>query len=301
VRLGEAPPEVVTTDRRQTFTLAAALAEGVLNFTCQVEEWTLPLSIAGLNNVRLELQAELVLNDVLPASVGVVIDSQPPTLRPPVRIESLSGRRLDRLPANPATPTVLCFRVDDLVSDGDQELAGVERVLVLLKGADPPFAPLAEKLPCTFDAGRGCWTLTFKPGDLQMKLGGRYLADVTAIDRLGNAQDFESAATLNVDVPKPPPKKKKADEPPPVGTITGVTRLGTRTFKGASIQLVELNKTTKSGDGGKFSFEGIPAGAYTLKATATAQGLPRKGEASGVAPVMPGGDPMEVEITLSAE
>ncbi|WP_420140341.1 TonB-dependent receptor, partial [Sphingomonas sp.] len=42
---------------------------------------------------------------------------------------------------------------------------------------------------------------------------------------------------------------------------------GARTLRGAQVTLVELNRTVRADDGGRYRFTGVPAGQYTLRAT----------------------------------
>ncbi len=239
-------------DRQVTVRLHKVDPDGHVQFHAEVGDFKVPVPAGGLRNKKVDVLARLIVN--LPvtgqgqltdqSAVSVVLDGAPPILRVEVPVRPIMAG--DEIPVSIVTEDlsgVAKGRVGlDLNASGD------------LEDADQP-------LLLTAPTGGGVWTAALPTKDLQP---GRYTLVVQATDRVGLSAKATGTVTIAAPRKEPPTAKPPVD----TGTIQGRVVLISRPVSGIRVTLDGLNRSATSDSEGRFVFRDVPAGSYTLRATA---------------------------------
>ena len=239
-------------DRQVTVRLHKVDPDGHVQFHAEVGDFKVPVPAGGLRNKKVDVLARLIVN--LPvtgqgqltdqSAVSVVLDGAPPILRVEVPVRPIMAG--DEIPVSIVTEDlsgVAKGRVGlDLNASGD------------LEDADQP-------LLLTAPTGGGVWTAALSTKDLQP---GRYTLVVQATDRVGLSAKATGTVTIAAPRKEPPTAKPPVD----TGTIQGRVVLISRPVSGIRVTLDGLNRSATSDSEGRFVFRDVPAGSYTLRATA---------------------------------
>lgn len=258
-------PTRLHSDRAMRAWLKEVTAAG-LAVSMEVSDYTganaVPVSIAGLKNARLKVQARLQVHqgNPLPHELDIVLDGEAPVLA-----------SLQLPPAVKQGQSVpVSIEVTELSGPGKAVFGFVTRRGDELKEDQ---ATVLDKFSATVSNNR--WplavsldTATLPPND--------YFVKVSVTDRVGKQSDL--VAPITVMAPSPLPKDTGK---PLVGTIQGVVRFGP-TFRPDRITVRisgGIVEPTTTSDGGRFRFENVPAGKYVIEARGPVRGYIRQGTA----------------------
>ena len=225
-------------------------------------EHAVPLDIAGLKNARVRIQARLEVDqdDPPPHELEIVLDGEAPVLASLAVPATL--RQGQEVPVS--------VEVTDLSGPAKAEFALVARRSDELKEDQ---AVVRDRFSATATADR--WPIAVSLDSAKLE-PGEYFVKARVTDRVG--KQTEVLAPVTILAPLPPEKEKNE---PLVGTIHGVVRFGptftpdriTVRIKGSTIE------PATTANGGRFTFNKVPAGSYTLEARGPVKGYIKQGKA----------------------
>ena len=226
-----------------------------------VGEHAVPLDIAGLKNARVRVRARLEVdqNDPPPHELEVVLDGEAPV------VTSLHAPAV----VQQGHPVSISMDVKDL-SGPAQAVIGI-----VARRGDPlklEQAFVQERFSSTATTDR--WPIVASLDSAQL-VPNEYFVKTRVTDRVGRQTEALTSVTIVAPLPI---KKEKAQ--PLRGTIRGVVRFGP-SFKPDRIT-VRINggafEPTTTANGGRFRFENVPAGNYTLEARGPVKGYIKQGK-----------------------
>ncbi|MCE9527091.1 MAG: hypothetical protein K8R36_13675 [Planctomycetales bacterium] len=256
-------------DRQMTTRLVAVGPQGLLTLDTEVRDYSIELDPGGLQNKRFQLTAQLVLagSHVQGARVPVVLDGLPPDIKSFNTTSDASQKIV------PGEKFVARLNVADLSGIAQVEFGFDLNQSGDLEKDEAKILPGLAQPPAD-----DTWSLELSTKDLPP--GPNFLM-ARATDRVG----FQSRPRpLRLVVPSPDAVKGKMDK----GTIKGVVMFGklpadnikvTLSFPGAGVQ--------RTKNGGKFQFDNVPAGEYTLQAGGSVQNVVRQGKLEKIHPSPP--------------
>jgi hypothetical protein len=252
-----------------------------LTLDTEVGDYAIELNPGGLQNKRFQAAAQLVLagKNVQGAKVPVVLDGLPPEIKefsttPDAAQEMAAGQSiLAQLIVSDLSGVAQVEFGFDLNQSGDLEKDEAK----ILRLAQPP--------------ANDTWSLELSTKDLPP---GRNMLMARATDFVG-LQSRPRPIVIQIASPDAGPGKGKAAK----GTIRGVAMLGKLPADNIKVTLsLPGAKVQRTSDGGKFRFDNVPEGEYTLQAEGNVQNMTRKGKLEKVHP-----SPVDEidDVTLSLE
>jgi hypothetical protein len=220
----------------------------------------IPLDIQGLTNARVRVQTRLRLpqNEPPPSELDVVLDGQEPVLE----------RWNAPATVSQGQPIPVSLQVTDLSGPAKAEFG------IVAKPGDPlkedqvksreDFAGTAtnDRYPVSVSLA----SAELKPGD--------YFIKVVVTDRVGKQTVREAPITVL------PPAKLADKNEPVMGTVQGVVRMGS-SFQpdGVTVRIQNSDiPPSVTHDNGRFRFDRVPAGKYTLVARGPVHGYIKQGQ-----------------------
>lgn len=266
-------------DRQVTTHLVGIGPQGLLTLDTEVRDYSIELDPGGLQNKRFQLTAQLVLagSNAQEDRVPVVLDGLPPDIKtfntsPDASQAVIPGQKfVAQLNVADLSGVAQVEFGFDLNQSGDLEK---EEAKILQVQAQP----LANDV----------WSLELSTKDLPP---GRNVLMARVTDRVGLQS---RPRPLILRVPSPDAVKGKMDK----GTIKGVVMFGklspdnikvTLSLPGAGVQ--------RTKGGGKFQFDNVPEGEYTLQADGSVQNMVRTGKLEKIKP-SPADKPDDVILML---
>ncbi len=269
----------LSADRQVIAELNEVSPEGILRVTPKVGDFVLRLVPAGLRNTTVDVLAQLHLSATNPLAeeaaaedaATVVLDAAPPVLRVEVSDrEHAAGE-----------PVRVTAEVEDLSGAAEVRFGfDVDESGALEEDEKPVSLRRAD--------AEGKWIAEVPTKDLPP---GRHVLLVRAIDRVGlQGQPVKNVVAIASDSAMAKPKK------PTTGSIEGRVILIDRPAGGIKVTIEGLGRTATSDSSGRFSFESVPPGSYTLQAKGVALNQRRSGKAGLV--VEASTKPTRVEVQI---
>ena len=247
-------------DRQTEIRLAELGPEGEVKVAAAVRDFAFQIDSHGLKNVKARLRAQLKLaqRDVDEHSILVVLDGQPPQFS--LETPSRPVRQGDDI--NVAVKVL-------------RELSGIKKIEIGLEGDKP--GEFKDKPKAGQPMGEQTWTVTLPSKDIDP---GRYTILARATDLADNAKDERDSVVI-VASPPPPAEKPAAK----VSTIEGqVVLQGGGPVADIQVTLQGTGQTATTDAGGKFVFNDVPHGQYSLTAKGTAKNYIVSGKAQVTLP-----------------
>ncbi len=267
----------LTSDRLETVFLDEIRPGGLLRLASQVADLQVRLDPGGLRNMAVDILAHLNLQAISPqaprsaeSSVRVILDGAAPELR----------IALPDQPVNKGSPIAVSVQTLDL--------SGVEKLEVGfdLDGSsdfEEPEVPKVLRQP----GGAKSWTTSLPSENLEP---GRYRILVRATDRVGLSSSQFGQVTI-----APPPATGTAS-PAMTSTIRGTVVLIDRPAAGITVRLEGTGFSAVSDSNGRFVFQKVPHGSYTLQAKGIALNKFREGSTQITLPAAT--EPAEIDLPV---
>ncbi len=267
----------LASDRLETVLLDEIRPGGLLRIVSKVDDLQVRLDPGGLRNMAVDILAHLNLQAISPqarrsaeSSVRVILDGAAPELRIAVPDQSVTK-------GNPIA-----------VSAQTLDLSGVEKLEVGfdLDGSsdfEEPEVPKVLRQP----GGAKSWTTSLPTESLEP---GRYRILVRATDRVGLSRSEFGQVTI-----APPPATGSA-APAMTSTIQGTVVLIDRPAAGITVRLEGTGFSAVSDSNGRFVFQKVPHGSYTLQAKGIALNKFREGSTQITLPAAT--EPAEIDLPV---
>lgn len=258
--LGDSPLTLAS-DRQVSAALAPPTGDGALNVAARVADYELELPAPGLRAGPVNLLARAIVGErvVWSDPVPILLDGAPP--------------RVLSVELDPYGRVVGGHKLEVRVKATDDSLSGIERVEV---GYDVErtgrFGVAAPPVVAEFQPD-GTWFALPPTGNLPI---GKINVLARAIDRVGNVGKFAKAEIEIVTPEQAPPEK------PPTQLVMGRVLYGDQPVAGATVTMTDEDgkespaATTR--DDGRFAFDRVPAGKYTVAAKGRAANKDRTAE-----------------------
>lgn len=225
-----------------------------------VGEHAIPLDIQGLTNAKVHIQARLRLpqNEPPPSELDVVLDGEEPVLE----------RWNAPATVSQGQPIPVSLQITDLSGPAKAEFG------IVAKRGDPlkeDQAKVREDFASAATNDRYPVSVSLASSELKP---GEYFVKVVVTDRVGKQAMREAPVTVL------PPAKAPEMNAPVVGTVQGTVRMGAN-FQpdGVTVRIQNSDiPPTVTQDGGRFRFDRIPAGKYTLIARGPVHGYIKQGQ-----------------------
>ncbi len=270
-------PQRFYADRQMNAWIDQVSPGGAVRVTSQVDDYVVSVNPRGLKNRTLPLVAEFrnPIREVPPHQIAITLDSQPPS------IKLFRPKSIQHAPGQPVEMTLQT-----------SDLSGLSRVqfgLVAQRNLR-----LDDKAPVLDDIrqtpGNTRQEVTFRIDTKELKPGDYWAKAIVTDHALMTTECEPVRVTILDKKPEPKPFEK--------GTIFGVVKIGALTPNRITVRLKDTPiPPQKTSDGGKFRFENVDAGQYTLIASGYVRNQLREGEVK-VELMKAEDDPLEVEIPL---
>jgi hypothetical protein len=267
----------LASDRLENFFLDEVGPGGLLRVATSVDDLQVLLDPGGLRNIAVDILAHLNLLGMSPqthpsaeSAVRVILDGAAPELRVTV----------------PDQPVLKGNQI--AVSARTQDLSGVEKLEVGfdLDGSsdfEEPEVPKVLRQP----GGAESWTTSLPTEKLEP---GRYRILVRATDRVGLSRSAVREVTIA-------PSSDAGDAAPAMtSTIRGTVVLIDRPAAGITVRLEGTGFSAVSDSTGRFVFQNVPHGSYTLQAKGIALNKFREGSAQITLPAAT--EPAVIEVPV---
>ena len=268
-------------DREMTIRLHQLAAQGEMKIDAAAGDFRIPMSTGGLKNTKVRILAELRLADRDPAEgpalvrdyVRVVLDGASPVFE-----LHAPGRPVPR-----GVNAVISVRVTDELSGVDKMEFGFD-----LEGKgefDKKLEPKVLRQP----SADGTWTVGLPTTDLEP---GQYRVLVRATDRVGYSRKQHALITIG-----PPAAARETPSAAATSTIRGrVVLQNERPLPNIRVSLRETSQVAVTDSDGRFTFQNLPPGKYTIDAKGAALGREVAGSKEIVLPAPT--EPAVVELSL---
>jgi hypothetical protein len=281
-------PKASRKSDRQVVAVATSLTpDGTLTLYPRVSDFEIDVP-TGDENLQANLLARLVTSgqpDVWSEGVPIVLDSAGPALQVALR----PGRRVEKE-----------TEIEVLVSTFEPELSGIKMVEAVI---EPSVAPTADNEKKPWEPGKpsedGRWIVRLKTDKLE---AGPHTVLVRAADKVENSS--EAAPEVVEIIPKRVQRKLSEEEKKEreANTVTGQVLYGGAPLANASVELEpspgpDAGPVTTNASG-RFKFEKVPPGKYTIKARGLSRNYFRRAELP--VEVQPRGKG-PTEVTLNAK
>ncbi len=245
-------------DRQIEVRLHRLAPQGLIEFDTSVEDFRLDLPDPGLRDIRVRLQAKLLLQGRPPLeqSVGVILDGSPPDFEivgPPGPVR------------HGAAMSVGARLTEEDLSGVKQVTFGLCRDQAGPVEGEPKPKPGEPRPDRTF-------SVKLPTGDLEP---GPYFLRVVATDTVGNAQARTVRVVIASDGSEGPDSTGSSEK----GAIEGLITVGDQPTPNMTVTLTGENHSAsaKTGDDGRYLFRNVPVGQYTIDV----EGITRVGEKKG--------------------